>query len=41
MRFRGLCHVELNVPDYERAIEFYDKMFGWLGFSSFSTLGID
>jgi catechol 2,3-dioxygenase-like lactoylglutathione lyase family enzyme len=40
MRFRGLCHVELNVPDYERAIQFYDQMFGWLGYSSFSTLGI-
>jgi catechol 2,3-dioxygenase-like lactoylglutathione lyase family enzyme len=40
MRFRGLCHIELNVPDYERAIEFYDRMFGWLGYSSFSTLGI-
>lgn len=40
MRFRGLCHLELNVPDYERAVAFYDRMFGWLGYSSFSTLGI-
>ncbi len=40
MRLRGLCHVELNVPDYEQAIGFYDRMFGWLGYSSFSTLGI-
>jgi catechol 2,3-dioxygenase-like lactoylglutathione lyase family enzyme len=39
-RFRGVCHVELNVPDYERAIQFYDRMFGWLGYSSFWTLGI-
>jgi catechol 2,3-dioxygenase-like lactoylglutathione lyase family enzyme len=40
MRFRGLCHVELNVPNYENAIQFFDRMFGWLGYSSFSTLGI-
>ena len=40
MRLRGVCHLELNVPDYDRAIAFYDQMFGWLGYSSFSTLGI-
>ena len=38
---RGLCHVELNVPDYERALDFYDRMFSWLGYRSFSTLGIE
>ncbi len=41
MRFRGVHHVELNVPNYERNIPFYDRMFGWLGFSSFETLGIE
>ena len=38
---RGVCHVEINVPNYEQAIAFYDQMFGWLGYKSFSTLGID
>ncbi len=41
MRLRGLAHVELNVPDYETAIAFYDRMFGWLGYRSFTTLGIE
>ena len=41
MRCRGLHHVELNVPDYEKNILFYDRMFGWLGYSSFGTLGIE
>jgi catechol 2,3-dioxygenase-like lactoylglutathione lyase family enzyme len=40
MRCRGLCHIELNAPDYENAIQFFDRMFGWLGCSSFSTLAI-
>jgi predicted enzyme related to lactoylglutathione lyase len=38
---RGLCHVDLNVPDSDRALGFYDRMFGWLGYRSFSTLGIE
>lgn len=41
MRLRGVSHVELNVPDYQTAIAFYDRMFGWLGYGSFSTLGIE
>jgi catechol 2,3-dioxygenase-like lactoylglutathione lyase family enzyme len=41
MRLRGVHHVEINVVDYENSIKFYDRMFGWLGYSSFSTLGIE
>jgi len=41
MRFRGVHHVEINVPEYDKAIPFYDRMFGWLGYSSFETLGIE
>jgi hypothetical protein len=26
---------------YEESIEFFDKMFGWLGYNSFWTLDID
>jgi catechol 2,3-dioxygenase-like lactoylglutathione lyase family enzyme len=40
MRRRGLCHVDLNVPEYDAALSFYDRMFGWLGYLSFGTLGI-
>lgn len=40
MRYRGVCHIELNVPEYDVAPSFYDRMFGWLGYSSFGTLGI-
>ncbi len=40
MRFRGVHHVELSVLDYAASIEFYDRMFGWLGYKSFSTLDI-
>ena len=40
MRFRGVHHVELSVPDYEESVQFYDRMFGWLGYKSFGTLGI-
>ncbi|MFD2113244.1 VOC family protein [Thiorhodococcus fuscus] len=40
MRFRGLHHVELSVLDYERSVSFYDRMFGWLGYTSFWTLDI-
>ncbi len=41
MRWRGVNHVEFAVSDYDESIEFYDAMFGWLGYSSFSTLGIE
>lgn len=41
MRWRGVHHVEFAVLGYDRSIAFYDAMFGWLGFSSFSTLDID
>ena len=33
-------HVEVSVLDYERSIEFYDRMFGWLGYKSFWTLDV-
>lgn len=39
-RYRALHHVELSVLDYERSLAFYDRMFGYLGFQSFSTLGL-
>ena len=41
MRFRGVHHVEVNVPNYEKNLLFYDRMFGYLGYSSFGTLGIE
>ena len=41
MRFRGVHHVEFSVLDYENSIEFYDRMFGWLGYKSFWTLDIE
>lgn len=40
MRLRGVHHVEFSVPDYENAIPFYDRMFGWLGYTSFWTLDV-
>lgn len=40
MRWRCLHHVELSVPDYDASIRFYDRMFGWLGYTSFWTLDI-
>lgn len=40
MRFRGVHHVEFSVLDYQNSIEFYDRMFGWLGYKSFWTLDI-
>jgi len=40
MRWRGVHHVEFSVLDYETSIAFYDRMFGWLGWRSFSTLDI-
>ena len=41
MRWKGVHHVEFSVLDYESSIEFYDSMFGWLGYASFSTLDIE
>lgn len=40
MRWRGVHHVEFSVLDYEKSIQFYDRMFGWLGYTSFWTLDI-
>jgi catechol 2,3-dioxygenase-like lactoylglutathione lyase family enzyme len=37
---RCLHHVELSVLDYDKSIEFYDRMFGFLGYTSFWTLNI-
>lgn len=41
MRWRGVHHLEINIPDYENTLPFYDRMFGWLGYSSFWTLGLE
>jgi catechol 2,3-dioxygenase-like lactoylglutathione lyase family enzyme len=41
MRWRGIHHVEFAVLDYDESIAFYDAMFGWLGYSSFSTLNME
>ena len=41
MRWRGVCHVEFAVLDYSESIAFYDAMFGWLGYSSFSSLNME
>ena len=41
MRWRGVHHVEFAVLDYDDSIAFYDGMFGWLGYMSFSTLDIE
>jgi len=40
MRWRGVHHVEFSVLDYQASVAFYDRMFGWLGYKSFSTLDI-
>lgn len=40
MRYRAICHIELSVLDYEASIAFYDRMFGYLGYASFSTLDV-
>jgi catechol 2,3-dioxygenase-like lactoylglutathione lyase family enzyme len=40
MRLRGVNHVDLNVLDFETSVAFYDRMLGWLGYKSFSTLGV-
>ncbi|OBA57589.1 hypothetical protein A5647_23355 [Mycobacterium sp. 1100029.7] len=41
MRRRGVCHVEFAVRDYDDSIACYDAMFGWLGYSSFSSLNME
>ena len=41
MRWKGIHHVEFSVLDYDKSIDFFDKMFGWLGYKSFWTLDID
>lgn len=41
MRWRGVCHVEFAVLDYDDSIAFYDALFGWLGYSSFSSLNME
>ncbi|MGV0634897.1 VOC family protein [Mycolicibacillus trivialis] len=41
MRWRGVNHVEFAVLDYDDSIAFYDAMFGWLGYSSFSSLNME
>jgi catechol 2,3-dioxygenase-like lactoylglutathione lyase family enzyme len=41
MRWRGVSHVEFAVPDYEDSIVVYDALFGWLGYSSFSSLNME
>jgi catechol 2,3-dioxygenase-like lactoylglutathione lyase family enzyme len=41
VRGRGVHHVEFSVPDYDDSIRFYDRMFGWLGYKSFWTLGVE
>ena len=41
MRWRGVSHVEFAVLNYEESIAFYDAMFGWLGYHSFSSLNME
>jgi catechol 2,3-dioxygenase-like lactoylglutathione lyase family enzyme len=40
MRFRGVHHVEFSVLDYDKSVAIYDRMFGWLGYTSFWTLDV-
>jgi|GEM_PF-521898 len=40
MRWRGVNHVEFSVLKYEESVDFYDRMFGWLGYRSFWTMDI-
>lgn len=40
MRFKGVHHIEFSVLDYEESIDFFDRMFGWLGYKSFWTLDL-
>ena len=41
MRWRGVSHVEFAVLHYDDSIAFYDALFGWLGYSSFSSLNME
>ena len=41
MRWRGVSHVEFAVLDYDESIAFYDALFGWLGYDSFSSLNME
>jgi catechol 2,3-dioxygenase-like lactoylglutathione lyase family enzyme len=41
MRWRGVSHVEFAVLDYDESLKFYDEMFGWLGYDSFSSLNME
>jgi catechol 2,3-dioxygenase-like lactoylglutathione lyase family enzyme len=41
MRCRGVSHVEFAVLDYDASIAFYDELFGWLGYTSFSSLNME
>lgn len=41
MRWRGVSHVEFAVLDYDDSIAFYDALFGWLGYDSFSSLNME
>lgn len=41
MRWRGVSHVEFAVLDYDKSIAFYDALFGWLGYSSFSSMNME
>lgn len=40
MRWKGIHHVEFSVLNYDESVAFFDKMFGWLGYTSFWTLDI-
>lgn len=40
MRWKGVHHVELSVLDYADATAFFDRMFGWLGYTSFWSLDL-
>jgi catechol 2,3-dioxygenase-like lactoylglutathione lyase family enzyme len=41
MRWRGVSHVEFAVLEYDDSIAFYDALFGWLGYRSFSSMNME
>ena len=41
MRWRGVSHVEFAVLEYDESLKFYDALFGWLGYDSFSSLNME
>ena len=41
MRWRGISHVEFALLNYDESIGFYDALFGWLGYSSFSSMNME